>query len=194
MKIINFEENLLLFICLISLIKSDLNIIGPSDLVSRYSNQPIEIVFGKISTISDFYVHGEVILDNTTNYHVACLELGSLSKNTNLNEYSENFKIVLAYNGQCSVVQKARNAQNAGASMLLLINNREEDIKNVLLEDDGSGNDIRIPIGLISLANGRIMENYIKNNPKSRVMVEINFRQKKEKKKLNLNYFLVLLN
>ncbi len=189
MKIINLERNLLLFITLIYLIKSDLNIIGPSDLVSRYNNQPIEIVFGKISTITDFYVHGEVFLDNTTSQHVACLEIDSLSKNANPNEYFENFKIILAYNGQCSVVQKARNAQNAGASMLLLINNGEGDIKNVILEDDGSGNDIRIPIGLISLANGRIMENYIKNNPKSRVMVEINFRQKTEKKKVEFKLF-----
>ena len=189
MKIINFEGNILLFICLISLIKSDLNIIGPSDLISRYNNQPIEIVFGKISTISDFYIHGEVILENTTNHHVGCLEIGSLPKNTNPNEYSENFKILLAYYGQCSVVQKARNAQNVGASMLLLINSGEEDIKNVLLEDDGSGNDIRIPIGLISLANGKIMQNYIENNPNSRVIVEINFQKKIDKNKVEFKLF-----
>ena len=77
--------------------------------------------------------------------------------------------------------------------MLLLINNNDEDIKNVLLEDDGSGNDIKIPIGLISLTNGRIMQNYIESNPKSRVMVEINFQEKTAKKRLILNFFLVLL-
>ena len=107
MKKINFKEiiNLLLLIYIVSFIKCDLVIIGPGDLASRYNNQPIEIVFGKISTITDFYVHGEVFLDNTTSQHVACLEIDSLSKNANPNEYFENFKIILAYNGQCSVVQ-----------------------------------------------------------------------------------------
>lgn len=176
-------KKILLIILIISFIKCDLIIIGPSDLASRYNNQPIEIVFGKMSDISNFYVHGEIVFENETILHSACSQLGTFSSKINQFEYTENFKVLLAYNGQCSVVQKARNAQNAGASMLLLINNNEQDIKDVLLEDDGSGSDIKIPIGLISLSNGRIMQNYIENNPKSRVMVEINF-QKKEPKKL----------
>ena len=180
---------ILLFIFFISFIKCDLIIIGPSDLASRYYNQPIELVFGKISDISNFYVHGEIVFENTTTHHVACLDLGTLSTKMNQNEYSENFKILLAYTGQCSIVQKARNAQNAGASMLLLINNNEQDIKDVLLEDDGSGSDIKIPVGLISLSNGRIMQNYIENNPKSRIMVEINFQKREAKKKIEFKLF-----
>ena len=186
----NIKENLLLFICLITFIKSDLIIIGPNDLISKYNNKPIEIVFGKISDIPNFYVHGEIIFENATLLHEACSNLGYLPKKTNENEYSENFKILLAYNGDCSIVQKARNAQNAGASMLLLINNNEKDIKEVLLEDDGSGKDIKIPIGLISLSDGKIMQYYIENNPKSKIMVEVNFQEKiQNKDKVELKLF-----
>ena len=181
---------IILITSLIFLIKSDLAIIGPSDLSSRFNNQPIEIVFGKIQEISFFYVQGEVIFENITMIHAACTQLGPLSQKFNQNQYSENFKILLAYNGECSIVQKARNAQNAGASMLLLINNNDQDIKNVLLEDDGSGSDIRIPVGLISLNNGKIMQNFIENNPKAKVMVEINFKNQKEiKKKVEFKLF-----
>ena len=180
--ILNKYINIIIIICLISFIKSELVIIGPNELYSRFNNQPIEIVFGKISDISNFYIHGEVFFENKTVLHEACAQLGTLSTKQNENEFYENFKILLAYNGNCPITQKARNAQNAGASMLLLINNNDQDIKNVLLEDD-SGSDIKIPIGLISLANGRIIRNYIENNPKSRIIIEINYQKKEQQKK-----------
>ena len=55
MEIINFKKtiNLLLLIYIVSFIKCDLVIIGPGELASRYNNQPIEIVFGKTSDISN---------------------------------------------------------------------------------------------------------------------------------------------
>ena len=174
---------------MISFIKNDLVIIGPNELISRFNNQPIEIVFGKMSDISNFYVHGELIFENETALHQACSDLGTILTKTYQNEFSENFKILLAFNGNCSFIQKVRNAQNAGASMLLLINNDDQDIKNILLEDDGSGSDIKIPVGLISLSDGKILQNYMDNNPKSKVMVEINFKNKKEKKIIEFKLF-----
>ena len=189
MKVKNLYEQIALIFCLLSFIKSDLVVIGPSDLVSRYYNKPIEIVVRKSEDISNFYVHGEVFFENITSTHTACTELGVLTSITTQNEYVENFKILLAYNGDCPIVQKARNAQEAGASMILLINNNDQDIKNVLLDDDGSGSDIKIPVGLISLTNGRIMQNFIENNPKSRVMVEINFKEKEARKKVEFKFF-----
>ena len=178
----------LISIFLFCYIKCNLVIIGPNELITRYYNQPIEIVLGKISDISNFYIHGEIYFDNTTNLHIACNDLGKLTKNRNKNEYNENSKILLAYYGQCSVSQKARNAQNAGASMLLLINNNDKDIKDIILNDDDSEN-IKIPVGLISLENGRVMQNFIENNPNSRIMVEINFQKIASKKKIEVKLF-----
>ena len=189
MKARKIQEYLIIIISLVSFIKSELVIIGPSDLASRYYNKPIELVFGKLADLSNFYVHGEILFENKTTMHTACTELGPLNINANQNEYNEDYKILLAYNGECSIIQKARNVQSAGGSMLLLINNNDQDIKDVILEDDGSGNDIKIPIGLISLSNGRIMQNFIENNPKSRIMVEINFKPKPEPKKIEVKIF-----
>ena len=171
------------------IINCELSIIGPNDLLALYSNRPIDIVFGKLSDASNFYVQGEVFFENITLNKDACQTLPIIQSNALQNQFSENFKILLAYIGNCPVFQKVRNAQNAGASMLILINNNDGELNKILLEDDGSSSDIKIPVGLISQTNGKIMQNYILNNPKSRVMIEINFQQKTQKKKVELKLF-----
>ena len=186
MEIINYLNKLIIFIYLLYSIQCEVVVISPSDLAARYYNKPIEINFRKSSDLTNFYIQGEVIFENKTNLHTSCDDLGNLLSNKNQNDYS---KILLAYNGECSIIQKVRNAQEAGASMLLLINNNDQDIKHILIEDYDPGNDIKIPVGLISLANGRIMQNYIENNPKSNVMVEIIFNENTDKKKIDFKLF-----
>ena len=180
---------ILLLISFLFSINCELSIISPSELLSQYGNRPIDIVFRKMLDSSNFYVHGEIFFENKTLDHTACQDLGILQMNQIQNQYSENFKILLAYIGSCPIIQKARNAQSAGASMLVLINNNDQDIESVILEEDGAQSDIKIPVGLISLTNGRIMQNYILSNPQNRVMVEINFQEKKPKKKIELKFF-----
>jgi hypothetical protein len=123
----------ILIFCLLYLSNCELSIIGPSDLGSQFSNRPIDLVFKKMPDTSNFYVHGEVFFENVTIEHNACQDLGLLPTNTNQNQYAENFKILLAYIGTCPISQKIRNAQNAGASMLLLINNNAQNISEVIL-------------------------------------------------------------
>ena len=189
MKIKLFHKNIYftIIICLISFIKSDLVIIAPNELASRFNSQPIDIVLGKISDYLNFYIHGEIVFENKTVLHDACTQLGTLSTKINENEFYDNLKILLAYNDNCPILQKARNAQNAGASMLLLINNNDQEIKNIVLEDDFSS-DIKISIGLISFANGKIFHNYIENNPKSRIIIDINYQKKIEQKKIEVKF------
>ena len=166
-----------------------LSIIGPTDLNSQFSNLPIDIVFKKMTDSANFYVNGEVFFENVTKEHNACQDLGTLATNTNQNQFSENFKILLAYKGACPIFQKARNAQSAGAAMLVLINDNSQNISEVILEEDVSGSDIKIPVGLISLYNGRILHNYIDTYPKNRIMVEINIQPTNPKKKVELKLF-----
>ena len=184
MKIIH-----ILLISFLVSINCDLSIIGPTDLLSQYGNRPIDIVFRKSADTSNFYVHGEVFFENKTKDNTACEEVGLFSSNSQQNQFSENFKILLANIGSCPISQKARNAQSAGASMLILINENDQNINNVILEEDNSQSDIKIPIGLISHTNGIIMKNYILENPKNKVMVEVNFEEKTPKKKIEFKLF-----
>ena len=58
-------------------------------------------------------------------------------------------KILLVDRGECTFVTKVRNAERAGASLVVVIDNVFENITNVIMGDDGTGTGIRIPSMLI---------------------------------------------
>jgi hypothetical protein len=58
---------------------------------------------------------------------------------------------MLADRGGCSFVTKVRNMEDAGAAIGIVIDNqKEEDISDVVMADDGTGAGIRMPSMLIS--------------------------------------------
>ena len=62
--------------------------------------------------------------------------------------------------GNCSFVTKVRNAERAGASLVVVIDDREENITNVIMGDDGTGMGIRIPAMLIGKDTGKILKDF----------------------------------
>ena len=56
--------------------------------------------------------------------------------------------------GECSFVTKVRNAEKAGASLVVVIDNKLENVQNVIMGDDGTGVGIRIPSMLIGKSEG----------------------------------------
>ena len=178
--------NLLILCILLITSYSQLTILNPVQLGSKFINNTIDITYGKVGQLTDFYVRGQIILDIISPKKDACHPLTGLDfgkKNNSI--YDENFKILLAYEGSCSLSEKARNAQNAGASMLILINNKNIKNNEILPEE---GSDIYIPIGLIEYNNGKILEEYIKNNPDDKIITEVNFKPK-QKNQVNLKIF-----
>lgn len=69
-------------------------------------------------------------------------------------------KIVLMDRGNCSFVTKVRNAERAGASLVVVVDDRDEDITNVIMGDDGTGMGIRIPSMLIGKDTGKILKDF----------------------------------
>lgn len=69
-------------------------------------------------------------------------------------------KIVLLDRGNCSFVTKVRNAERAGASLVVVIDDRDENITNVIMGDDGTGTGIRIPSMLIGKESGKILKDF----------------------------------
>ena len=180
---------LLLYNCII---KCDITIIGPNDLSSQFNNKQIEMSFDKIGKSTyDFYTRGELFLDPDSTKIEACYDLTPKIQFSEI-KYQENFKILVAKRGSCSFVQKARNAQKAGYSMIIIVNNISTNVKNVIMADDGSGNDIYIPIVIISLEDGIKLINYMENNKSTnnRIIAEINFLNKNEEyKRINVKFF-----
>ena len=66
-------------------------------------------------------------------------------------------KIILARRGSCTFVNKVRNAERAGASLLVVVDSRVENVTNVIMGDDGTGTGIRIPSMLIGKSDGELL-------------------------------------
>lgn len=65
---------------------------------------------------------------------------------------------LLAERGNCTFVEKARQAQLYGAEMLIITDNKAyEKPDQVIMIEDGFGDDIKIPTILIKEADGNIL-------------------------------------
>ena len=186
------KKGLILIISLfIYITECTITIIGPNDLSSQFDNKKIEMTYNKIGRSSyNFYTRGELYLEEEKTNWEACLSLKGLK--TELNLYQENSKILIVKRGGCSLVQKARNVQRAGYSMVIIVNDMETEIKDVMMSDDGSGSDIYIPIVMISKNDGEKLINYLEknNSDKSKVIVEIDFAKRSEDiKAIDVKFF-----
>ena len=178
-KIINMLFFFYLITLLISAINTQLTLLSPHSLSSLFINNTIDIEYGKVGPLTDFYIRGQIILENISPNKDACSSLTGINlRKNNSTAFDENFKILLAFAGSCPISQKARNAQNAGASMLIIIN-QESFLLNLNIIQEAS-NDIFIPIAFISNNNGKIINNYIMNYPNENIIVEINFKPKQK--------------
>lgn len=81
-----------------------------------------------------------------------------------VDEKTETFptKIFIAKRGQCTFVNKVRNAERAGASLLVVVDHRVENVTNVIMGDDGTGSGIRIPSMLIGKTDGEMLIEFAK--------------------------------
>ena len=187
MKFLNIFY-LFIFISSFYLIQSDITIIGPDDLSSKFQSNIIPMTYDKIGKSNyDFYTRGQLFIEE--NNLEAC-QRTSLPKNLDNSQFNEGFRILIAKRGGCSFVHKARNAQFGGFAMVVVVNNMDTDIKKIIMTDDGSGNDIYIPIAMISKDDGEKIIDYLTQNKNSKVGVEINFVKKVNKfKSLDVKFF-----
>lgn len=84
-------------------------------------------------------------------------------------------KIILVDRGDCSFVTKVRNAERAGASLVVVIDDRSENITNVIMGDDGTGMGIRIPSMLVGKKSGQLLREFaLSNNGQATISAEFN--------------------
>jgi hypothetical protein len=89
--------------------------------------------------------------------------------------------IVMVDRGSCSFVTKARNVEKIGGALALVVNNKQEDLDQVLMADDGTGADIFIPTIMISQEDGDKIKEFFRKNKNdgpvlSNIVVSIEFR------------------
>lgn len=74
--------------------------------------------------------------------------------------------IAVVTRGGCSFVTKIRNAEHAGARLVLVIDDKDEAIENVIMVDDGNGAGIRIPAMLITKKDGETIKSFLLDKQK----------------------------
>jgi PA domain len=70
----------------------------------------------------------------------------------------------IAERGGCSFVKKARNMENIGVAVAIIVDNNEENVDNIIMSDDGTGGGIRIPSMLIGKTDGKKLIDFIKTS------------------------------
>ena len=185
----NIKNNfiLIIFILISPIIKSNsITIISPNTLISLLNNENIlDLQFSSFGSIPfNFYARGEIIISKEDDEY-GCENLNhniSIHNNESTNtKFRTNFVILLVKRGECTFVSKVRNAQQAGANMVIIINNSDEDIHNLIIADDGTGNDIYIPSAMINKKDGDKIYNFLQEN-NNKVYVIIDFLLNQNKK------------
>lgn len=69
--------------------------------------------------------------------------------------------IIIVKRGDCSFVTKIRNIQRAGGMAGIVFDDKNDDIRSVIMSDDGSGSEIRIPSMLIGKEDGRLLISFM---------------------------------
>jgi len=103
---------------------------------------------------------GKIHFDETN--ELACDEFSLQDKNE-LDRTADMSPFYISRRGQCSFVQKVRNMENIGVAVGIVVDSYAENIKNILMSDDGTGGGIRIPSMLISRTDGDILLDWITN-------------------------------
>jgi hypothetical protein len=183
-----------LFIIFLNYLLIDLTLCGiriaqPDELSNVFLNSDIEAVYGDFGQIDlGFEAVGSIWImprDLTSKTELpsdyACKPLTNI-KILKDNYNFADFNIVLVEKGPCSFPQMAKEAENIGADMVIIVNDQPGSVsKFKVTNDDGRGHEVSIPVALISYNDGKAIIDYIISHPKENVYlsVEIGLNQRK---------------
>lgn len=99
----------------------------------------------------------------------------------NLNDNVSENSILIADFGECSFSYKSLMAQLNKYKVLILIDDIEEDVGGIILndDDDKNGDNVNITTICISQKDGKIIKDYINENPENEIFISINFEVEK---------------
>ena len=196
-------KNIFIIILISSLINFSfcgIKIAQPDELSNIFLNSDIEAVYGEFGQINlGFEAVGSVWImphdlnsKNDLPSDYACKSLSKIQILKDQYNFAD-FNIVLVDKGPCPFPQMAREAEKIGANMLLIVNDQPGSIKNYkVTNDDGRGNEISIPVAMISYNDGKTIMDYIINHPKENVYlsIEIGLNQRN---KVKVDFFTNIL-
>jgi len=85
-------------------------------------------------------------------------------------------------------VNKVRNAERAGASLLVVVDNKVENVTNVIMGDDGTGTGLRIPAMLIGKTDGETLIEFAQKNGAATLSAEFAIKETKANAEIEIWY------
>lgn len=96
--------------------------------------------------------------------------------------------ILFILRGGCSFVTKSYNAEQAGAKMVIIMDNEEEDINSFVLSDDLSGHELSIATVMISYEDGFMWRDILDRDLD--LIISLFFDGPLMKEKVNYDYWM----
>ena len=158
-----------------------ISIAQPEPLANKFFNSELEAVYGDFGSIDlGFEALGSVWImphkenskdDLPPDYACNSLEKIKILKD---NYNFANFNVVLVDRGSCSFPKMAKKNEKIGGDMILIVNNEPGSVSGVkITNDDGRGNEVSIPVAMISYNDGKAIMDYIINHPKENIYLNI---------------------
>jgi hypothetical protein len=147
---------------------SDLSILRPGPLQAWWQTHPYE-------TTASIAAFGQVPWGEQLRGHLQLAYPLNACDYISLNEDIGN-SIIVAMRGECSFAMKAHNAQLAGATMLIIVDNVYEDVEQRLIIDnsvEGLGKTIDIPSILLSKSAGDKLISSLQSNKSELSIIDI---------------------
>lgn len=91
-----------------------------------------------------------------------CLPLSPINFNKDDPDHNSS-PILLVDRGECAFVIKVKHAEDIGARLVLIVNNKDTDIDSIIMTDNGLGGNLKIPAFLISKEDGQAIREYLEN-------------------------------
>lgn len=90
-------------------------------------------------------------------------------------DYNEPAPIVMVERGQCSFVTKSFYSQLIGSKLCIIVDDRDENIEEIMMIDDGFGYNIHIPTVMVGKKEGDIIKNFMNTNPNHTITMSMQF-------------------
>lgn len=168
-------------------VDGQLRVMAPDSLVREFSNARGRITGSTATFGAPFYgdrVLGQLVFAESMKGNTYCTpddysafqEPSTVTSNTNIESGAVRLiKIILVRRGNCSFTTKVKVAYTKGAHAVIIVDREDskltsKDMQNIIVADDGYGDDIHIPSVLISYEDGSKLINSAK---RSKVVVEL---------------------
>lgn len=164
-------------------VSTDIIVRSPSSLRAKFENGSIKTSYATFGYNPYGYtLTGRLYYDPVnTEIDLACDGEKLKGLVTEKSNRVDHAPIVMVNRGNCKFIEKARNIQNAGGKVALIVNHNDADPTSVIMRDDGTGSDIMIPLVLISKKDGEILKEYYttnKQNPDAlrKLVLDVDFQ------------------